>query len=255
MPQAIMCVECGASFQRKFPATLAVFIACVLIVTLAGTGYFMAHSSSSQVENNTETGNTEKIIDSPVTIIKDVHPKNSEVTNTISNNIPDKLLRKKNAAILKLTKNILPENVKDEKPAATPVVTEKVKEKIIPVPPVDKEIVPSGRISTNSFSSRELRSYSVGCSYYEGRSKNNIVFFTTNVYGYAKINGKMYALQGVQKTNDIARFAGAGYEVTIEIEGLSGNEMDWVAAGTMTVKDIRQRTLSKHKIYSTCTDF
>jgi hypothetical protein len=116
-------------------------------------------------------------------------------------------------------------------------------------------VTPSGRISMNAFSSRELRSYSVGCSYYTGQSKNNIVFFTTNVYGYVKINGRVYALLGIQKGNDIARFAGAGYDVTLEIEGLAGNEREWVAAGTIIIKDARQRTLSKHKIYSSCTDF
>ncbi len=82
-----------------------------------------------------------------------------------------------------------------------------------------------------------------------------MVFFTNNVYGYVKIHGKTYSLQGVQKENDIAKFSGAGYEVTIEIEGLAGNENEWLATATMVIKDVRQKTFSNHKIYSTCTDF
>lgn len=119
-----------------------------------------------------------------------------------------------------------------------PVTPQKNKEEVITTP-ADKTSTISGRVSMNVFSSREIRSYAVGCTYFEGRSKNNVVFFTTNVYGYVKINGKVYALQGVQKGNDIARFSGAGYEVTIEIEGLAGNENEWLAEATMVVKDVR----------------
>jgi hypothetical protein len=76
------------------------------------------------------------------------------------------------------------------------------------------------------------------------------------VYGYIKINRKVYALQGVQKGNDIARFTGAGFEVTVEIEGLAGNENKWFAEATLIVKDTRQNKLvSRSKIYSSCTDF
>ena len=99
-----------------------------------------------------------------------------------------------------------------------------------------------------------MRNYSVGCTYFTGRSKNNVVFFTTNVYGYVKINGKVITLQGAQKGNDIARFTGNGYDVTVEILGLAGSDKEWLAEATLIVRD-RQRTLSTRKVYSTCTEF
>ena len=59
----------------------------------------------------------------------------------------------------------------------------------------------------------------------------------------------------MQRGNDIARFVGSGYEVTIEIEGLAGSEKEWLAEASMVVKDQRLRILSRQKIYSTCIDF
>jgi hypothetical protein len=254
IPEAIMCVECGASFQRKVPAVLAILIAGALVVTLAGAGFFLSQSSEPTEKITKNINSPEHIID-PVDPNKNLVKKYNESITTIANNIPPKLLRKKNDAVIRLANNAKPEKLIPEKPIAKTIIPEKIKEEKIVTPPADKSENIPGKISTNVFSSRELRPYPVGCTYYEGRSKSNIVFFTTNVYGYVKINGKVFGLQGVQKTADIARFSGAGYEVTIEIEGLAGNENSWVAAGTMVVKDVRQRTLSKQKIYSSCTDF
>lgn len=254
MAQAIICVECGASFQRKFPALLAILLSCALVAALAGAGYFL--SADKILPAQTITDNIDI---KPNAVLKKNENDNiaadNEINNTISNTIPAKLLRKKNDGISRLAKNILPENLLPSKPEPKPIAVAKVKEAPLIIDAPEKIASPAGSISMNAFSSRELRSYSVGCSYYEGRSKNNIIFITTNVYGYLKINGKVVALQGIQKGNDIARFSGAGYDVSIEIEGLAGNENEWVASGTMVIKDVRQRILSKHKIYSACTDF
>lgn len=249
--EAVMCVHCGASFQRKFPATLVVLISIALAVSLGGAAYFIAQQENGSSEKMAETSNTEPRNDS-VNIEKSLPLKKNESGETIINN-PGNLLKPKNDAISRLVKNLpdIPEPEADVN--NKPVIPEKIKEETIT--PREKPISTPGRISMNVFSSREMRNYSVGCTYFTGRSKNNVVFFTTNVYGYVKINGKVYVLQGVQKGNDIARFSGAGYDVSIEILGLAGNENEWMAEATLIVKDIRQRTLSTHKVYSACTDF
>ena len=247
---AIMCVHCGASFQRKFPATLAIFISLALAIGVACAGYFITQGGSESSEKL--AGGKEKTTNNDSGNVKIPVRRKKDEPIKIVNNIPENLLENKDDAILKLTKNF-PKNPKptvEKEPAPVSPVKNKTEASTLP----DERIMPS-RVSMNVFSPRELRSYSPTCSYFEGRSKNNIVFFTTNVYGYIKFNGKVYALQGVQKGNDIARFSGAGYEVTIEILGLAGSEKEWLADATMVVKDVRQRTLSQHKIYSTCTEF
>jgi hypothetical protein len=250
IPEAIMCVHCGASFHRKFPITLAILISIAVIVTFGGAGYFISDSGTEPPEKSNEVINkksndlngvlnTSRGKDEPVKII---------------NNIPAGLLKTSNEAVIRVAGNVSripkPENEVITKPA----IPEKSREEVAIIPS-DRTSNTSGRVSMNVFSSGETRSYSAGCTYFTGKSKNNVVFFTTNVYGYVKINGKVYALQGIQKGNDIARFAGAGFEVTIEIEGLTGNENEWLAEATLVVKDVRQRTLSRHKIYSACTEF
>jgi hypothetical protein len=254
MTQAIMCVECGASFQKSFPAVLAILVSSALFVTLALTGYFISQSgnlASENIADNIKTEENKEALEESKNSLR----KTNESSSTIVNNISPNILRKKNNAILRVTKNIMPEYFIKKTVEPKAEVIERRKEEKINLPSTEKPAAFSGRISINVFSSGELRAFSVGCTYYEGRSKNNVVFFTTNVYGYLKVNGKVYPLQGIFKGNDIAKFAGAGFEVSIEIEGLAGNENAWVAEGTLIVKDVRQRTLSKHKIYSSCTDF
>lgn len=246
-----MCVRCGASFQRKFPVTLAVLISIALVVSLGGAAYFITQSGAESTEMISDTSGTETRKDS-VDLEKVLPVKKNEAGNTIINN-PANLLKPKNDAISRLV-NLLPEIPTPEPVINTkPAVTEKPREENIS-PPVRTTTIP-GRVSMNVISSGEMRNYSVGCTYFTGRSKNNVVFFTTNVYGYVKINGKVFALQGIQKGNDIARFSGAGYEVSIEILGLAGNENEWLAEASLVVRDSRQRTLTTHKVYSACTDF
>ena len=245
--EAIMCVHCGASFQKKFPLMLAILISLGLAAGVACAGYFFTRSGEDATENSAGYNPPGKPGDS--ILVKSTPPRKKDEPVTIINNIPEKLLTKQNAAILKLTRNLPKLQIPEPKPE-TPVKT-KIETVFVPT---EKPAI-TGRVSMNVFSSREIRSYAAGCTYFEGRSKNNVVFFTTSLYGYIKINGKAYALQGVQKGNDIARFSGAGYEVTVEILGLAGSEKEWLAEATLTVKDVRQRTLSQHKVYSSCTDF
>ena len=252
IPEAIMCVHCGASFQGKFPATLAILISIALVVTLAGAGYFMSESRTEPTEKMASTVNHPKNKDSADDVLK-VTPGKDEPVKII-NNIPTNLLKSRNDALIRIAKNISRIPKPEIETPPKPVIPEKPREEVTVTPP-DKTANPSGRLSMNVFSSREMRNYSVGCTYFIGKSKNNVVFFTTNVYGYVKINGKVYTLQGIQKGNDIAKFSGAGYEVTIEIEGLAGNENEWLADATLVIKDIRQRAFSRHKVYSSCTDF
>ncbi|HUS02017.1 MAG TPA: hypothetical protein VMY77_09835 [Chitinophagaceae bacterium] len=251
IPEAIMCVHCGASFRGKFPATLAILISIALVVTLAGAGYFISESRTDPSEQNADPVINTRNNDS--TNILKVSPVKDEAVKII-NNIPSNLLKSSNDVVIRIAKNIsrIPKPEIETNPK--PVIPEKPREEVAVTPP-DKTSNPSGRISMNVFSSGEMRRYNIGCTYFTGKSKNNVVFFTTNVYGYVKINGKVYTLQGIQKGNDIARFAGAGYEVTIEIEGLAGNENEWLADATLVVKDVKQRTLSRHQVYSSCTDF
>ena len=260
IPEAVMCVHCGASFQRKFPVMLAVLITIALVVSLAGACYFMTRSATEPSEKIRETNNTENKNDSN-NADKNLPAEKKETDNTLPAeknesgkiiiNNPFNLLKNKNTAISRLIKN-LPRVPKPEPVVIKPAVREKKEE---PVIPAEKTTTVPERVSMNVFSPREMSSYSVGCTYFTGKSKNNVVFFTTNLNGFVKINGKVVALQGMQKGNDIARFYGGGYYVTVEILGLAGNEREWLADATLVVKDARQRTVASYKISSTCIDF
>jgi Methionyl-tRNA synthetase len=254
IPEAIMCVHCGASFQRKFPATLAVLISIALAVTVAGAVYFIKQRGSETEEKISETNNSKVNTDSAV--LYKAAPRKKDEGIKIINNIPTELINKRNDVISRLI-NKLPKNIRpaiEPEPEPKPVMPPKPKDETV-IPTGEKPPTTSGRVSMNAFSAGEMRNYSVGCTYFEGRSKNNVVFFTTNISGYVKVNGKAYALQGVEKGNDIARFSGTDYEVTIEILGLAGNEKEWLAEASMVIKDIKHRTFTRRKVYSSCTDF
>ncbi|MDQ6756677.1 MAG: hypothetical protein M3004_07055, partial [Bacteroidota bacterium] len=176
--------------------------------------------------------------------------KKNESITTVTNNISPDIFRKKNDAIRRLAKSIVPPAIKSETAEKPEIKKEEIKK-------LSSEKIPliSTRISMNVFSAGELRANAAGCSYFEGKNKSNVIFFTNSVYGYLKINGKTFALQGIQKGNDVARFAGAGYEASVEIEGLAGTENNWVASCILIVRDVRQKILSTHKVYSSCTEF
>jgi hypothetical protein len=245
-----MCVHCGASLQKKFPTLLAVLISVALAVSVAVAGYFILTPSdpSEKIADAMNEGDKNIPLDSTV-----LTPSRKDKQLKVINNIPSELLNGREA-INKVINNmpLHPKTETRSEPEAK-VETKKKKQEMTAV--TEPRITVPSRVSVNSFSAGEARGYGAVCTYFQGRSKNNVVFFTTNVYGYVKVNGKVYALQGIQKGNDIARFSGAGFEVTIEILGLAGNESEWLAEATMVVSDVRQRTLSRHKIYSTCTDF
>ena len=246
MSHAIMCVQCGASFQRKFPAALAVLILSILIVAATITGYVISEENDHPAESFSELKPKPA---NPLINNKQNKPKgNSEATTTITNKIIVKDPTYANA-IDKLAKNAAKQNVSI--PNATAII-KKEKEKTEEV----KDSKPmSEKININGFSRSQINRYPVTCSYFIGKSRNNIIFFTTTVFGYLRINGKLYELQGVEKGNDIARFSNSFYDVTIEILGLSGSETEWLASGKLVIMDKQKRILSIHNINSTCTDF
>src|SRR6187549_1840254 len=90
IPEAIMCVHCGASFQGKFPATLAILISIALVVTLAGAGYFISGSNTEPPEKMAGAVTNTKSKDS--TDILKVSPGKDEAVKII-NNIPSNLLK------------------------------------------------------------------------------------------------------------------------------------------------------------------
>jgi hypothetical protein len=245
-----MCVHCGASLQKKFPTLLAVLISVALAVSVAVAGYFILTPSDSteRIADAMETGKKDIALDSSA-----LTPSRKDRQLKVIKNIPSELLNGREA-INKVINN-MPLHPKTEVREETETKPETRLKKQDENNVTEQKTTLPARASVNSFSAGEAHGYGAVCTYFQGRSKNNIVFFTTSVYGYVKVNGKVYALQGIQKGNDIARFSGAGFEVTIEILGLAGNENEWLAEATMVVSDVRQRTLSRHKIYSSCTDF
>jgi hypothetical protein len=170
---------------------------------------------------------------------------NTETLNTIINNI---ILKEPvyNNAINKIAKSAAKQNIKKPDDIASKEKAEEEK----------KQSKPSAdKINLNGFSRNQINRYPVTCTYFIGKNRNNIIFFTTTVFGYLRINGKLYELQGVEKGNDIARFSNAYYDVTIEILGLAGTDNEWLATAKMVIMDKGKHILSIHNINSACTDF
>ncbi len=256
MPHAIMCVQCGASFQRKIPAALAVLILSILLIAATAIGYIVTRETDnpaeipdvSKINKKTPVSNNKKT-NNANNKINDINPPNKKSSNEALNTIINNIILKEpayNNAINKLAKSASRQNLK--KPANI-AAKEKVEEdKKESKPPAEKTNV-------NGFSRSQINRYPVTCTYFIGKNRNNIIFFTTTVLGYLRINGKLYELQGVEKGNDIARFSNAYYDVTIEILGLAGNENEWLATGKLVIMDKGKRILSIHSINSACTDF
>lgn len=245
LPQAIMCVQCGATLQRRFPAVLSFFIGGALLITILGGVYFFSQQGNST--SDTPYENTSAPIDSAAKNATPLVKINELTSRTITNNILLRSEKRKSDIIKRITRNIppLPSPESEDKKRI-----ETIREN---TPPEKTE--PTGKLSMNSFSSAEVRKYNAGCSYFLGQNRGNIVFFTTNLFGYIKISGRTYELQGIEKGSDIARFSGSVCNVSIEIEGLNGNEKQWLAACTMTVSDKKGRLISREKIYSSCIEF
>jgi len=257
MPHAIMCVQCGASFQRKIPAALAVLILSILLIAATAIGYIVTSETDNAAEspdvsninkqtpvnNNNSTNNTNNKTN-------DINPTNKNSSNEALNTITNNIILKEpadNNAINKLAKSAAKQNIKKPDDIASKEKAEE--EKTESKPTAEK------KINLNGFSRSQINRYPVTCTYFIGKSRNNIIFFTTTVFGYLRINGKLYELQGVEKGNDIARFSNAYYDVTIEIMGLAGTENEWLATGKLVIMDKGKRILSIHNINSACTDF
>lgn len=107
-------------------------------------------------------------------------------------------------------------------------------------------------IETNVFSSAEVKSYRPRCTFFEKKQKSQVLFFTSSGSAFIKVNGTVYTLKRTRKKTDIETFSGDNYEATITIEGLSGSDKEWLATGTLLVKDLLQNSSVKRRVYSTC---
>ncbi len=103
---AIMCVECGASLQKRFPAALAILISCALIITFVCTGYFISQSQKETPENIETIDHSEKTVETKKINKKDIVAKN-ELGDVIKNKIPENILRQE--IKIPVNENILPE--------------------------------------------------------------------------------------------------------------------------------------------------
>lgn len=247
LPQAIMCVQCGASLQKKMAATLAVLIGSIMVIGLSIAGYFISKENEISQQNTTDTLHAiQPLKNNP---ILDKPKKNKEIKNIIINNIAPNNFRKE-STVDKLAKKVARENLHKETKKELPL------NKIVDEKPVQPLVnLNQEKVTINVFSRSLISSYHIYCTYFTGKKKSNVIFFTTNVYGYLIINGKLFELQGIEKSNDVAKFSSSLYDVTIEIEGLSGNENEWLASGTLLVKDKRNRIIARRVVNSSCTDF
>ena len=85
IPEAIMCVHCGASFQGKFPAALAILISIALAVTVAGVVYFVKQPGVEPAEKFSERTDSKINIDS--TALYKSSPRKKDDAIKIINNI------------------------------------------------------------------------------------------------------------------------------------------------------------------------
>ena len=247
LPQAIMCVQCGASLQKRMAATLAVLIVSILVVGLSIAGYFIFKKDGNIEDSISDTLNITAPAKSTQLLKKP--ERFNEFKNRIINNISPQNFKKENA-LKKLAKSISKQNFNKEIKKEAPVKKDADNKSITAMASVAQ-----AKININCVSKNLMKKYRINCTYFTGKQKSNVIFFTTNVFGYLIINGNLFELQGVEKSNDIAKFSSPLYEVTIEIEGLSGNENEWMASGILLVKDKHNRVLARRIINSSCTDF
>ena len=151
-------------------------------------------------------------------------------------------------------KNILKDKVvKEEKFTEEPPALEPKKDTL----KIDTSTIiqPVVNNTISAFSSQEIRSYSVSCSYFKKNNRDSVLFFSKKGLGYIKINGNVVELRRTKKGNDISTFAAGNYQAKVIIEGLSGTSKEWLAAVSLILKDTAQKTSVKQKLYSTCIGF
>jgi hypothetical protein len=223
-----MCTNCGATFKRKTSAT-TILIVSTVIIALAATCFFLFQNTDDSQKQN-QAINT----DGKSMVIKN----NPEIKNEIKN-IP--AIKTTDTPAITLA---------DTLSHQTPIVADTVK----PKPIIKPDSALSKKIDVAIFSADELKGYKVTCSYFEKKQKNDIIFVVANSTGYIKVNSHLHQLKRTHKSNDFVKFSDGFYETTVTIDGLSGSDKEWLAAATLSVKDVIQKTTARYKIYSTCID-
>lgn len=105
------------------------------------------------------------------------------------------------------------------------------------------------------FSAQEIKSYPKTCAYFKKNNRDSVLFFFNKQTGYLKINGNVVELRRTKKSADLATFVAENYEAKVMIDGLSGTSNEWLAAVSLIIKNIDQKTSVKHKLYSACIEF
>lgn len=214
-PNANECLQCGAKYKTNFPVKPVLIIGAVLIIASALAGFLLSRPESSSSSSPQQVSVTQ--------------------TNTTAENKikPDTVV----------TKTII--TTPHDTVAVNPVADTSNKVNIIDS---------SKTITPTIFTSDELKTYKIKCSYFEKRERSQVVFFIASGAGYIKLNDKIYQLDKKRKNANEAVFTNPEYETTVRIEGLSGNDKEWLSSCTLIIKDIIKNISSKYKVYSYCIE-
>ncbi|MDQ6756676.1 MAG: hypothetical protein M3004_07050 [Bacteroidota bacterium] len=230
-PHAVVCMKCGAKFKKKFPLPLAALFAVLLIIGVGAAGYYFLNSDN---DKDTKENDAVSATSTEVTAANKPDSNKVESGNTITNNSVD-------TNLLAISKPADTTVLKISTPSDTLAKA---------ILPIDSSALK--KPEANIFSSNELKAYKIKCSYFEKKQKGAVLFFIASGLGYIKVNDKIVELKRTKKSADISIYSGNEYEAIITIDGLTGSEKEWLAAGTLTVKNILQKSSVKYKINSYC---
>lgn len=217
-PNANTCLKCGATYKQNSPVKPVFIIGGLLLITIAVAGYFLSQQGEPPMATQEEKTIAQLPI-KPETIKQEL----PQTLDTIINNPVD-------TSILIINKQ-----------ADTIVIK-------TPLPDTGKKTV------TNIFTPQEIKEYNIRCSYFGKNKRSKVLFFIANGSGYIKMNEKIYELKSKRKGVNAALFGNDKYNATLTIDGLSGNDKEWLASCTLIIKDLITNTSAKHKVYSSCIE-
>ena len=216
-PNPNSCLNCGARYKRSFPLNMALIIGSVLLITIATAVYFLTRS-----DKTTSPTQEKQIAQAPIAV-----DSNKQGLHQTKDTIVNKPISDTTALIINKPKDTI---------ATKPLAADTAK-----------------KIGANIFTSREINSYNINCTYF-GNQRSQVLFFIANGSGYIKVNGKIFELKRKLKGVDQAVFEGPQYQATLIIEGLTGSEKEWLASCSLIIKTIGQNKSTKHKVYSSCIE-
>ena len=214
-PNPDSCLKCGARYKKSSPVKLLLILGSLLIITIAVAGYFISR-------------------------------KDTPVTNTITENKTPET----NQQELPQTQDTIINNV-NTSVDTTAIPVSKPADTVAVKPPVTDSVK---KPEPNIFSLEERKAYPVKCTYFTKNQRSRVLFFIAGGSGYIKMNDKILELKRKRKGTDVAVFGNGEYDVTITIDGLSGNEKEWLASCTLIIKNLAQGTSVRHKVYSSCIE-